>query len=53
MQTKKKIIRKIKPTMNMWIKIMEKLQQRTYEDEEDEEHEDELQKINKNVNPCS
>jgi len=39
--------------MNMWIKTMEKLPQRTYEDEEDEEHEDELQTINKNVNPHS
>lgn len=53
MQTKRKIIRKIKPTMNTWIKIVEKLQQRTYEDEEDEEHEHELQTINKNVNPHS
>jgi hypothetical protein len=39
--------------MNMWIKTVEKLQRRTYEDEEDEEHEDELQTINKNVNPHS
>jgi hypothetical protein len=39
--------------MNMWIKTVEKLEQKTYEDKEDEEHEDELQAINKIVNPHS
>jgi hypothetical protein len=37
----------------MWIKTVERLQQRTYEDEEDDEHEDEFQTINKNVSPHS